>query len=92
MTFYSTILVYNIFMNEKNIKGDWAYYNGENFVGYTLRHKVRLFFGINGQSHSGKYYFKVPNWGNLRVQKMMYTFMFYVGNPVLNFFIGYKRI
>ena len=73
------------------LQGDWGYWadSGQLFQGYTKRHKVRLFFGINGQQHDGSYCFKVPKWGN---QKKMHQFMSLVGNPLLNFVIGYEKM
>lgn len=59
---------------------------------YTLRHKIRLFFGIHGQMQDGSYCFDVPNWGSIKTKKMMYKFMYYIGNPLLNRLIGYKKL
>lgn len=73
-------------------KGDWAYYRGDEFIKFTWRHKVRLFLGVNGQHHDGRYTFSVPKWGKISLQKKMYSFMYYIGNPLLNFVIGFKRI
>lgn len=54
----------------------------------TKTHKIRLFLGVNGQLPSGKYSYTVPNWGGLKTQKLMHKFMFYIGNPMLNFLLG----
>lgn len=52
----------------------------------TRVHKIRLFIGIHGDSalNPNYYYFNIPKWGGLKTQKILYKFMFYVGNPLLN--------
>ena len=51
-----------------------------------------MFFGLTGRMPSGKYCFRAPQWGGFKTQRAMYTFMYHIGNPLLNFFIGYERM
>jgi hypothetical protein len=56
------------------------------------RHKIRLWLKVNGRHHDGRWTFGVPNWGGIKTKKMMFKFMYHVGNPLLNSIIGYKKI
>lgn len=74
------------------MNNDWGYFKKEvvngketvTFLGYTLRHRLRLFMGMNGMHHNGQYTYSVPNWGSVSFQKKMYWFMNKIGNPLLN--------
>ncbi len=96
MNRYLMILVYNKTMTTIEKQGDWAYKHikpaGSYYYTYTTRHKVRLFFGIHGQMHDGRYCFDVPTTRFFWLNKKMHTFMFKVGSPVLNFLIGYDKV
>ena len=54
----------------------------------TNIHKLRIFMGVNGQHHDGTYCYTVPKWGGFKTQRMMFTFMHFVGNPIMNFVLG----
>lgn len=51
---------------------DWKYADGS----YTLRHKVRLFLGINGQMHNGMYTFSLPSCIPVKYHRFLYDLMF----------------
>lgn len=73
---------------------DWAtkyYFDGGFVIKYTLRHKIRLWFGIHGSMPDGSYCFNVPKTGNAMMQRILYKLMYYIGNPLLNKVIGYKK-
>lgn len=90
--------------NKKYIKEDWSYWTKacdehkkagsgtEFFVVLTKRHKIRLMIGIRGKMQSGKYCFGSADKLPKVLHRPFYKFMFYVGDPVLNFLIGYKKI
>ncbi len=47
----------------KRVKvGDWGYFTGKSFSGYTVRHKVRLLIGIRGSLTTEYYFFSLPYW------------------------------
>lgn len=58
----------------------------------TKRHKIRLFFGIDGLIPERGYCFKIPKWTPEKLKRPFYKFMHYFGNPLLNFLIGYKPL
>ena len=72
---------------------DVCWYNNENGdSGYTLRHKIRLALGVHGERHDGSWCFgHLPKWVPFKIARGFYSFMFYVGDPILNFIIGYKK-
>lgn len=57
-------------------QGDWGYFTGKAFSAYTLRHKVRLWIGIQGNLSEDYYFFSLPKW--------MPTFVNRILNKIVN--------
>jgi len=80
--------------------GDWSYWKtvkhpvtGENkkrFLKYTLKHRIRLLFGVGGSMPDGKYvygHFKFIDKLPSKTQRLWYKFTFHIFSPLLNFII-----
>lgn len=39
-------------------RGDWSYWQGDFFIGYTWKHRIRLLIGLDGKLQTGEYSFK----------------------------------
>jgi hypothetical protein len=46
-------------------RGDRSYWQGNRFIGYTLRHRLRLLIGVLGQMQTGEYLYRRVRYGSL---------------------------
>jgi len=57
-------------------RGDWSYWQGDIFIGYTWRHRLRLLIGLDGKIQNGQYVFKRVSYGS-RLHRFLNYFLSY---------------
>jgi len=55
-------------------RGDWSYWQGGHLLGHTLRHRIRLWIGLDGLMHNGDYVFKRVRYGT-RLHRLLNWFL-----------------